>query len=123
MIQKCLVNRCFGNYRYVLLLLHIITKLLTPRRNRVCKLFQALINENHGHLVTLGVSHPSLEAIRSRTAEPYGLSTKLTGAGGGGCAVTLLPDGVYLFLIFHESAFADTPVLRFRTGKPPGSRG
>jgi len=98
MIQKCLANRCFGNYRYVLLLLHIITKLLTPRRNRACKLFQALINENHGHLVTLGVSHPSLEAIRSRTAEPYGLSTKLTGAGGGGCAVTLLPDGVYLFL-------------------------
>lgn len=44
--------------------------------------------------MTLGVSHPSLEAIRARTAEPYGLSTKLTGAGGGGCAVTLLPDGI-----------------------------
>jgi hypothetical protein len=41
----------------------------------------------------MGVSHPTLEAIRDATAaDPYKLSTKLTGAGGGGCAVTLLPD-------------------------------
>ncbi|KAM5538467.1 hypothetical protein V8D89_007800 [Ganoderma adspersum] len=53
----------------------------------------ALIDENHAHLVQLGVSHSSLEAIRSKTAAtPYALSTKLTGAGGGGCAVTLVPD-------------------------------
>lgn len=63
--------------------------------------------------MTLGVSHPSLEVIRSRTAEPYGLSTKLTGAGGGGCAVTLVPDGMYPFLVFHESAFANTRSLDF----------
>lgn len=55
---------------------------------------QALINENHAHLVSLGVSHRSLETIRSTTAaEQFRLSTKLTGAGGGGCAVTLVPDG------------------------------
>ncbi|KAG7089876.1 hypothetical protein E1B28_011514 [Marasmius oreades] len=53
----------------------------------------ALIRENHSHLVSLGVSHPALEAIREKTASPpYNLSTKLTGAGGGGCAVTLVPD-------------------------------
>ncbi|KAF8525853.1 Cys/Met metabolism PLP-dependent enzyme-domain-containing protein [Hysterangium stoloniferum] len=53
----------------------------------------SLIQENHAHLVALGVSHPALESIRSTTAAPeYGLSTKLTGAGGGGCAVTLVPD-------------------------------
>ncbi|KZT73092.1 cystathionine beta-l [Daedalea quercina L-15889] len=53
----------------------------------------ALIDENHAHLVSLGVSHPSLEHIRTTTAEErFGLSTKLTGAGGGGCAVTLVPD-------------------------------
>ena len=51
------------------------------------------MRENHQHLVTLGVSHPSLETIREKTANPHGLSTKLTGAGGGGCAVTLIPDG------------------------------
>ncbi|OJA16457.1 hypothetical protein AZE42_04673 [Rhizopogon vesiculosus] len=55
----------------------------------------ALIDENHSYLVKLGVSHPSLEAIRSKTASPpYTLSTKLTGAGGGGCAVTLVPDNL-----------------------------
>lgn len=44
----------------------------------------------------LGVSHPSLESIKATTAAgPYQLSTKLTGAGGGGCAVTLVPDGAY----------------------------
>ncbi|KAF7312172.1 Cystathionine beta-lyase [Mycena indigotica] len=54
---------------------------------------QLLIDQNHQHLIALGVSHPSLEAIRSTAAaEPFKLSTKLTGAGGGGCAVTLLPD-------------------------------
>ena len=39
----------------------------------------------------LGVSHESLEIIKAKTAT-YGLNTKLTGAGGGGCAVTLVPD-------------------------------
>ncbi len=52
------------------------------------------MTENHQHLVTLGVSHPALETIRNKTAVPHGLSTKLTGAGGGGCAVTLIPDGM-----------------------------
>ncbi|KAF8558217.1 cystathionine beta-lyase [Imleria badia] len=54
----------------------------------------ALINENHRLLDQLRVSHPSLEAVRRVTgAEPYNLATKLTGAGGGGCAVTLIPEG------------------------------
>jgi len=56
-------------------------------------LLSALIHENHGYLVALGVSHSTLETIKDKTsAEPYRLSTKLTGAGGGGCAVTLVPD-------------------------------
>ncbi|KAJ7090437.1 hypothetical protein C8R44DRAFT_648218, partial [Mycena epipterygia] len=51
-------------------------------------------NENHEYLITLGVSHPSLETIHATTAAlPYRLSTKLTGAGGGGCVVTLVQDG------------------------------
>jgi mevalonate kinase len=54
---------------------------------------QTLIKENHAHLVTLQVSHPTLENIVAATSRPpYNLSTKLTGAGGGGCAVTLIPD-------------------------------
>jgi mevalonate kinase len=66
-------------------------------RNELLSALAALITENHAHLVSLGVSHPVLEAIRAQTsAEPYCLSTKLTGAGGGGCAVTLIPDGQLL---------------------------
>ncbi|KAG2017833.1 cystathionine beta-lyase [Coprinopsis cinerea AmutBmut pab1-1] len=61
-------------------------------RDALLSALQELIKENHDHLVTLGVSHPSLEKIREKTSEPYGLKTKLTGAGGGGCAVTLIPD-------------------------------
>ncbi|PPR02595.1 hypothetical protein CVT24_002166 [Panaeolus cyanescens] len=61
-------------------------------RDSLLTALSALMEENHKHLVTLGVSHPSLETIREKTASPHGLTTKLTGAGGGGCAVTLVPD-------------------------------
>lgn len=53
-----------------------------------------LININHGLLVALGVSHPSLERIRAIGDEHNIGATKLTGAGGGGCAITLLADDV-----------------------------
>ncbi|KAJ2856318.1 Mevalonate kinase [Coemansia erecta] len=49
-----------------------------------------IIGLNHGLLATLGVSHPSLERIREITAAGD-LASKLTGAGGGGCALTLVP--------------------------------
>ncbi|KAF8685702.1 Cystathionine [Rhizoctonia solani] len=62
-------------------------------RGKMLAGIEALMDENHGHLVTLGVSHPVLEQIKNITAKhEYGLHTKLTGAGGGGCAVTLIPD-------------------------------
>lgn len=45
---------------------------------------------NHGLLVSLGVSHPRLERIRELVDHTDIGWTKLTGAGGGGCAITLL---------------------------------
>ncbi|KAJ1961876.1 Mevalonate kinase, partial [Dipsacomyces acuminosporus] len=51
---------------------------------------QDIIKLNHGLLYALGVSHPSLERIRDLTAA-RGMASKLTGAGGGGCALTLIP--------------------------------
>ncbi|KAL8764404.1 MAG: hypothetical protein Q9184_000109 [Pyrenodesmia sp. 2 TL-2023] len=49
-----------------------------------------LISINHGLLTALGVSHPKLERIRE-IVDTVGLGwTKLTGAGGGGSAITLL---------------------------------
>ncbi|KZT07439.1 uncharacterized protein LAESUDRAFT_651286 [Laetiporus sulphureus 93-53] len=57
-------------------------------------MIQTLINENHGHLVLLDVSHPSLETIHSTTAsEQFRLNTRLTGAGRGHYTMTLVPDG------------------------------
>lgn len=53
-----------------------------------------LVGLNHGLLVALGVSHPSLEQVRI-IADRAGVgATKLTGAGGGGCALTVLEDGI-----------------------------
>ncbi|CAO3610509.1 unnamed protein product [Mucor fragilis] len=52
-----------------------------------------LVTLNHCLLDGLGVSHPSLEKVRFITAQS-GLKTKLTGAGGGGCAVTFIRDDV-----------------------------
>jgi mevalonate kinase len=55
-----------------------------------------LMTINHGLLVALGVSHPRLERIRE-LVDHEGIGwTKLTGAGGGGCAITLLKPGVSL---------------------------
>lgn len=53
-----------------------------------------LMERNHELLRGLGVSHPSLETVRTTLrAVSSTLSTKLTGAGGGGFAMTLLPRG------------------------------
>lgn len=51
-----------------------------------------LVNINHGLLAALGVSHPSLESIRLISDTHKLGATKLTGAGGGGCTITLLRD-------------------------------
>ncbi|OJD28717.1 mevalonate kinase [Diplodia corticola] len=49
-----------------------------------------LVAINNGLLVSLGVSHPKLERTRA-LVDRLGVGwTKLTGAGGGGCAIVLL---------------------------------
>lgn len=49
-----------------------------------------LISINHSLLASLGVSHPRLERLRYLVDQAGVGWTKLTGAGGGGCAITLL---------------------------------
>ena len=49
-----------------------------------------LMTVNHGLLSSLGVSHPRLERLRLLVDQSGVGWTKLTGAGGGGCAITLL---------------------------------
>ncbi|QIW99941.1 hypothetical protein AMS68_005459 [Peltaster fructicola] len=53
-----------------------------------------LMAVNHNLLASLGVSHPRLERLRYLVDQAGVGWTKLTGAGGGGCAITLLkPSG------------------------------
>lgn len=52
-----------------------------------------LMSVNHGLLTSLGVSHPKLERLRYLVDQAGVGWTKLTGAGGGGCAITLLNPG------------------------------
>ncbi|KAJ5712385.1 mevalonate kinase [Penicillium malachiteum] len=48
-----------------------------------------LIRVNHGLLVSLGVSHPRIERVCQLVDDAQIGWTKLTGAGGGGCAIAL----------------------------------
>lgn len=47
---------------------------------------------NQQLLNAIGVGHPSLDRVCAM-AQQFGLSAKLTGAGGGGCAIALIPPG------------------------------
>lgn len=49
--------------------------------------------ENHAILNSLGVGHEAIERVVTITSK-YGGWTKLTGAGGGGCTLTLLPPSL-----------------------------
>ncbi|PKA53438.1 Mevalonate kinase [Apostasia shenzhenica] len=51
---------------------------------------EELMEMNHGLLQCMGVSHASIESVLGTTLK-YKLASKLTGAGGGGCVLTLLP--------------------------------
>ncbi|KAG9457954.1 hypothetical protein H6P81_002462 [Aristolochia fimbriata] len=51
---------------------------------------QELMEMNQGLLQCMGVSHASIETVL-RTTLKYQLPSKLTGGGGGGCVLTLLP--------------------------------
>ncbi|WFD21985.1 cysteine-S-conjugate beta-lyase [Malassezia equina] len=61
-----------------------------PHATQVARL-GLLLDLNHLQLMQLRVGHPALDQVRE-WASRYGAATKLTGAGGGGCAISLLPD-------------------------------
>lgn len=48
-----------------------------------------LMDTNHGYLKQVGVSTPELEDVVSIAKENGALGAKITGAGGGGCAIAL----------------------------------
>uniref|UniRef100_A0A3P8WKF2 Mevalonate kinase n=1 Tax=Cynoglossus semilaevis TaxID=244447 RepID=A0A3P8WKF2_CYNSE len=52
-------------------------------------ILEELIDINQHHLNVMGVGHPTLDTL-CRVTLTRGLHSKLTGAGGGGCGITLL---------------------------------
>lgn len=56
-------------------------------------ILEELMDMNQHHLNALGVGHASLDRLCQVTAA-LGLHSKLTGAGGGGCGITLLKPGL-----------------------------
>lgn len=52
-------------------------------------ILEELIDINQHHLNVMGVGHPALDTLCQLTLA-RGLHSKLTGAGGGGCGITLL---------------------------------
>lgn len=52
-----------------------------------------LMEMNQGLLQCMGVSHAVIETVLQTTLK-YKLTSKLTGAGGGGCVLTLLPSRI-----------------------------
>jgi len=54
---------------------------------------ETLVDRNQVLLTRIGVNHPSLQRVCDIT-KTVGLHSKLTGAGGGGCALTILKDDV-----------------------------
>jgi len=72
-----------------------------------------LINMNQNLLNALGVGHPALDAICA-TASKWGQAAKLTGAGGGGCAIVVLDPDILKFEHLRESMLADFRKLEFK---------
>jgi len=66
-------------------------KILSLENNDEYEKLEQLFTINNNLLRAIGVSHPKLEKI-FEIAEAHGFKSKLTGAGGGGCAIILLPS-------------------------------
>ncbi|KAK3083071.1 hypothetical protein FSP39_013172 [Pinctada imbricata] len=63
-----------------------------PQQSTLYEPLMEMILMNQLQLKVLGVSHPTLDTI-CQSCEELGLTAKLTGAGGGGCAYCLIPPG------------------------------
>ena len=57
-----------------------------------CDLLQELFFINQQLLNAIGVGHPAIDKVCGLAAS-LGLGAKLTGGGGGGCVMALLPTG------------------------------
>lgn len=73
-----------------------------------------LFRINHCLLNAMGVGHESLDEVFAVSAR-HGLACKLTGAGGGGCAITLLNDQRENWVEEREALRRDIESLGYET--------
>lgn len=73
-----------------------------------------LVRINHCLLNGIGVGHKSLDEVFATSAR-HGLACKLTGAGGGGCAITLLNDQKENWVEDREALRKDIEALGYDT--------
>jgi mevalonate kinase len=66
---------------------------ITSKEDKLAELMEM----NQGLLQCMGVSHSSIETVL-RTTLKYSLVSKLTGAGGGGCVLTLIPTCILFYM-------------------------
>nr|ACL53553.1 unknown [Zea mays] len=66
---------------------------ITSKEDKLAELMEM----NQGLLQCMGVSHSSIETVL-RTTLKYSLVSKLTGAGGGGCVLTLIPTCILFYI-------------------------
>ncbi|KAG2471372.1 KIME kinase, partial [Polypterus senegalus] len=70
----------------------ILGEMATCPTDKHYDVLEELFDINQHHLNVIGVGHPSLDKLCQITLA-HGLHSKLTGAGGGGCGITLLRPG------------------------------
>lgn len=77
-----------------------VVRILEESNENTFKDLNNLVEVNNNLLRSIGVSHESLERIFAISSK-HGFSSKLTGAGGGGCAFVLLPKDYSEMPTFH----------------------
>ncbi|KAG9289829.1 hypothetical protein G9A89_015409 [Geosiphon pyriformis] len=88
-----IVNPILDAIEGVSMSLKDILKSIDVKSSSLFEDLEELIDLNHYLITSLGVGHLALDKVRDISAK-YGLHSKLTGAGGGGCAIILLRDDV-----------------------------
>lgn len=83
---------------------------VTAREEKI----EELMEMNQGLLQCMGVSHASIETVL-RTTLRYKLASKLTGAGGGGCVLTLLPTRILPVICHPFLLLAFDPVFSIKS--------
>jgi len=86
------MNEISESFNGILNQLSTVSPQEVKEKVEIIQSIEELISLNHNLLNAIGVGHASLDEI-CKITKKHGLSSKLTGAGGGGCALTFVKPG------------------------------